>query len=586
MRNFNKLFMIASSFASLLISNVYANKNATRIETTPENSQNERYYMVFIKSTNGLEKREDSTVPAVNTPKFINSMVSEIHSIIQDNKNTYVDKEKFNELKETHKLRKRNNKVKHTKLAENDNVDSPYVYPISSVDDSTILYAYLSENLVPQIENIDYVSSVHIGEYFDINRATKPIYSIEDIQKETGWGGVRVREDAYPQLALISQGQFQPRIIGSFDYHYYYPETAGEGINVVLLDTGFNFRSSEFSNQQERVTECVVEVKNAEIHEVPDKSICGSHETAGYHGEKVADMVGGLYGGVANKANIYGVSYDYKDGKVSEEDVFTALQYISENLVKANKTIINISSGKFYSISDMGDSGRHYQRLIRKLVDNGAIVISCAGNQGALAYNEKHDFQYLPCSFDDVICVGGIDNVIPLYQPDYILNEHSNSGTTVDIYAPFFVYTSYQNKDGVEITDELDYGTSFSTPLVSGVAALIMAEELAKNPDHSVFTPKSLLQNLTELGLKDIILYTDPNRDHNVFLNNGKSIVYSLDGKYAGCGRLSGFHTCANGYSCEEEEGLCINAEGDIDFIGRDTTYEDPEHPEDPKDPK
>ncbi|OUM65169.1 hypothetical protein PIROE2DRAFT_41958, partial [Piromyces sp. E2] len=293
-------------------------------------------------------------------------------------------------------------------------------------------------------------------------------------------------------LSLLSQGRFSLKHIDEYDYNYYYPSSAGQDVDIIIMDSGFNFNSTEFSNTKDRTTLCTAFIKNGETTEITDGNCKTKNDSTNYHGECVSDAAAGLDRGVANKANIFGLQLDVTLTSVKDIDILAGLRYISdhlirpnrtvinlsfENLITANKTIINISSGKFYSISDMGDSGRHYQLLIRKLVESGAIVIACAGNQGALAYNEKHDFQYLPCSFDDVICVGGIDNINPLYQPDYILYEHSNSGTTVDIYAPFFVYTSYQNADGEEISEELDYGTSFSTPLVSGVAALIMAEQ-------------------------------------------------------------------------------------------------------------
>jgi len=566
MKTFNKLFFIAGSIASLLINNVYASENTTKTdsETTTEKIQKERYYMVFIKSSIGLEKRDDT--PVVNTPEFINNMVSEIHSLIIENKDTYVDTEKFEAIEETQKLRKRNNNKKRTEVEENDTVGSPYVYPISSVEDSTVLYAYLNENLVPEIEGIEYVSSVHIGEHFDINESKEPIYNIDEIKKYTGWKDVTVKDKKdYPQLSLISQGQYRSAYVDEYDNNYYYPSSAGEGINIIVLDTGFNFKSPEFSNTDEREVKCTVEIRNATSYDVADESICGTHIEPNYHGEIVSDMAGGINGGVAVKSNIYGVALDYSiTDKLLEENIFAGVQYIIDNLVKPHKTIVNISSGKFYKISELSDSGYHYQMLVRQLIEKGAIVTASAGNQGIYTYNQVRDYQYFPCSINGVICVGGTEQFFPLMS-NYDLTDFSNSGETVDVYAPFFVYADYRDVDGTDITANLAYGTSFSAPLAAGVAALVMAENKDVN-----FDSYSMTNYLSRIALKDIVGKLESDIDHNLYLNNGKNIVYSANGQYAGCGRLSGFSTCSNENFpiCNEELGICLNDKGEYDYFG------------------
>ncbi|ORX52623.1 subtilisin-like protein [Piromyces finnis] len=361
-------------------------------------------------------------------------------------------------------------------------------------------------------------------------------------------------------LSLISQGIVNHDIIGSFDYNYYYPSSAGEDIDIILIDTGFNFENEEFSNHgKERQVRCVAEIQNAILSESLEESRCGLHREASYHGEIVADIVGGLESGVANKANIYGIAVHSKEGKFLEEDMFLALQYIIDTLIRPHKTVINLSSGIYYPISEPGDNYHHYQLLIRRLVEKGATVIASAGNDGALTYNRKHNFQYCPCSFYGVICVGGIKDIHPIFSNHYEVDAYSNSGETVNIYAPFYVYGSYQDEKGRD-HDDYFYGTSFSAPIVAGVAATIMGEFKAIK-----FDSYSMNDFLIRLGEKNRITNLDPGRN-NVFLNNGKSMVYSSDGMYYGCGYHSGHHTCSNPKSTCSEEGYCINENGEIEL--------------------
>ena len=69
----------------------------------------------------------------------------------------------------------------------------------------------------------------------------------------------------------------------------------------------------------------------------------------------------------------------------------------------------------------------------------------------------------------------------------------------------------------------VDAGTSYSTPIVSGVVACLMSE----NPQVK-YNTESMRQYLQELGEKNI-LDDIPEGTPNIFINNGKHIIYPGD---------------------------------------------------------
>ncbi|ORX54907.1 hypothetical protein BCR36DRAFT_282925, partial [Piromyces finnis] len=218
---------------------------------------------------------------------------------------------------------------------------------------------------------------------------------------------------------------------------------------------------------------------------------------------------------------------------------------------------------------------------------------------------------FYPCSYENVICVGAVDNYgknklhkleieiteitnqlrvefndelymkgSQLYNnymtlkselPKIFLNKtmdssnyevayFSNYGKKVNIHAPAYVTVSYQDKLGDDY-NEIDVGTSYSSSIVVGVAATIMS----KHPDKK-FDSKSMLKYLNKIGEKNIIngiLEGNP----NIFINNGKHIVYSQDDNYYGCGPRSGYQKCLNNLFFNKDEYYLPNKQKNIKVI-------------------
>lgn len=142
--------------------------------------------------------------------------------------------------------------------------------------------------------------------------------------------------------------------------------------------------------------------------------------------------------------------------------------------------------------------------------DRGMLVFAAAGNarSGEASQDVDHMSCYFvcieealirPCEFDGVTCVGGLrpgshDRHIDSY---YCFERRSSGICDVDVYGPFVVYMGGTAPkggtagDNSQNTASITQGTSFSSPYVAGVAALM----LAANPKLTNLQIEGILSN-------------------------------------------------------------------------------------------
>jgi len=385
----------------------------------------------------------------------------------------------------------------------------------------------------------------------DSAKSNKAYYNKKEILSDTHWKSMNVFIDAPSHLSIISQGKFDEKMYKKYDKNYYYPASAGKGIDVYMIDNSFNFTYDEFSEINAKV---VAVIENGKITKPQsDKShlnkVC-LNSFVFNHGSLTSMAVAGKTLGVAKKVNLYGVHIVLEEKREDNtgallDSIIAWLEYFKENnLVNPHKTVFNISLCNFTSLDEFenGEKYRKAQNLINEISDMGVVMVAGAGNNGYQVYDEKNNKVFYPCAFDNVISVGGAGKFnIPGIKNDeidssyYTLGKHSknilsNYGSHVDIYAPFAYHyhgeslRSQESKN--DITKNIDLilpGTSFSSPIVAGVAATLMSEYPEKK-----FTSKSMLEYLTEIGIKDIIQGVSEGCS-NVFINNGKKIVYDAN---------------------------------------------------------
>jgi len=526
----------------------YQNETIHQPEPSFSDSK-DQFYIIIVENpqTYNTTTSENSKIKRELNDMFVEGFVDEIHSLIIGNKDTYENPEKLDELDdEAAQMKKRDNQETYAL----DYGDSNYVYKLSSTENKTAIYAYLSETLSETIDNMPNVISCEPDSPVEYTLD----YNKNDILKETGWKGLATKSDARLHLSLLSQGKFDEKLVHQYDDTYYYPSSGGKGIDIVILDNGFNFDYFEFENT-DRKAECKYYIKDAKAKNTSNKKYCYNTKPKN-HGTNVADAAAGKTSGVAPNANVYGVLVDISDGnkKGTHAHIITALETIKSKLIRPYKTILSISVGyKWYDNSPKQEieQSKYILELLDEISKKAVIIASAGNNNEQLTYKSNTHKMY--CNTKSVICVGGIDNYVnqlkTMATQNYRKSKNSNYGECVDIYAPYTVRTYCNNNESVT-TVEVQSGTSLSAPIVSGVAATIMSEQT-----NTKFNTESMLKYLKKIGIKNAIkdLTSDSN---NLFINNGKHVVYSKDNVYYGCGVNAGNTKCGKNQCCSKY-GYC-----------------------------
>jgi len=206
------------------------------------------------------------------------------------------------------------------------------------------------------------------------------------------------------------------------------------------------------------------------IYNSPEMTTLGTHGT----------MVAGIIGAVGNNAEgISGVNWKVSlmpliacngDKGCPVAAIISAIHYATDN----GADVINLSLGS-QGVSAYSDV---YNEAIRYAYDHGVTIVAAAGN-GDLEGGIGQDTGFIPQS---PVCNDNGRNMVLGVGATELDGEYrtawSNYGKCVDIYAPGIGIAStsvpaYSSLGGFY---DIESGTSFSAPLVSGVAALLKAK--------------------------------------------------------------------------------------------------------------
>jgi len=486
-----------------------------------ENDDN--HYLIYVNNTYGMIPENNGYQKRQEPQQFVNLVMEEIQQLIINNKNKYKNLEELEGLEEKNKgIKKRNNSS-----------EIKYVYQISSLDDISVLSSYFSYDINEKVNTIPGVlgsepkriikmvspseRSIPIEgnkvkrEY--INEGEKNDDNINKIKLETGWKDVEIRKNSDLHLSILSQGYFNDT--GDYDSNYYYPKSAGEDIDIYVIDTGFDFRNPEFTNKEGEV-KCLGIIKKGIFTESESDDHClyDIYDYEMYHGTNISNCAAGLNHGVANKANIYGLVLDDEiityQGAISTELFILAFDYILNDIpMRPHKSIINMSWGDSIPIDDHLYID-YLQKIFEKFNEKGIVVITSAGNENEPVIDSEMEYIDLPCALDNVLCVGAVDS--STYDSFYEKAYFSNFGDQVNIYGPGYI--------NVEHDVHIVSGTSYASPVVAGVAATVMSE----HPEIQ-FNTKFMIDYLTKNGIKDVI--SGIPEGNNVLVNNGKKSINS-----------------------------------------------------------
>ncbi|MEA4973495.1 Serine protease AprX [bioreactor metagenome] len=259
------------------------------------------------------------------------------------------------------------------------------------------------------------------------------------------------------------------RVIINADYSDNTPYS-GMGVGIAILDTGLS-PSIDFSAPLNRI----VVFKDF----VNGFDRCYDDNGHGTHVCGIACGNGNLsnkkYEGIAPNANLIVLKILDKYGRGSASTALTAIQWIIENKKRYNIRVVNMSVGT----SDRNINSSLIYSMY-KAWDSGICIITADGNAGsgnssitAAGKSKKiitvGNFE-IP-SYNCDVTAPGID-IVSCMSPDYSFGFHGRSRKK--IVSPYYVMMS---------------GTSMSTPMVSGAAALL----IEKYPD---IKPQEIKQRL------------------------------------------------------------------------------------------
>lgn len=528
--------------------------------------------------------------------------MNEVYDIIVDNQETYAKKngkldEKLDELMETSQLRKRGeNKNKNKKyrfisrnkfqknnksnfLMKKDEeyipVESNLVIDVCPVLNYYVVIAYLSEEIVNKVKLLPNVinctksktlTNYHaIGHDYDLNHHhhnnnnifnSSQYYNINEILNETHWNGVSILEHEFDvnyrntHLSILSQGKYDSHSKIPYDNNYYYPSSAGKGIDIYIIDDGLDtsFSEENFDTYEgtpdERIIKCDGIFNDGHYNPAPNEKNCNIKSkfmASVNHGTFVAISALGAVNGAARKANLHMLATHYKD-----YDQLSALEYIKQHAIP-HKTVVNISRGceKYYDCFSP-----ELQDKINELVDDGIIVFVAIGNTGSEnCSNQSYN--------TGVIFVAAINNEEFRGEEEegedhlnmenvYQIADYSSYGECVDLFSPGTIRVTDKTTDNILY---MESGTSFASPIVAGLASTLMSDD-----PNTQYNYESMKEKLINLSLKDAIKGLDeatPNR----LVNNGKRTIYGP----TSCSDPAGRNQC-NTNECCSKYGFCVNA--------------------------
>ncbi len=237
---------------------------------------------------------------------------------------------------------------------------------------------------------------------------------------------------------------------------------SGRGVLVALFDTGFRLDHVAFDSLRTRV----------EAHRdfVEDHMGMPGFPFEG-HGTQVLSTIGGFapghlvgpaFGARYLLASTEAVTFEHE----IEEDWWVAALEWADSL---GVDVVSSSLGyiDWYSYEDMDGETAMISRAASMAADRGIVVVNAMGNQGGELYEKMS----APADAEKVISVGAVD-------ASGNRTEFSSVGPTFDGRTKPDVMAMGEGVYTVEPSSGTAYtrsdGTSFSTPLVAGVAALLL----------------------------------------------------------------------------------------------------------------
>jgi subtilisin family serine protease len=258
-------------------------------------------------------------------------------------------------------------------------------------------------------------------------------------QDPPSWGLDRIDQDDHP-----------------LDRSYTWPESAGAGVHVYVVDSGLRTSHQEFGGRASSGWDFVDNDPVA--------------QDANGHGTHVAGTAVGATYGVAKKAEVVGVRVLDGEGGGTTASVIAGIDWVAKNAKKP--AVANLSLG--------GAANPQLDAAVRNAIASGVTFVLAAGNDSLPAS------LFSPGRVKEGLTVGASD--LKDRQAPF-----SNWGPRLDLYAPGVDITSALSTS--DTAKGVSSGTSMAAPHVTGAVALYLA-------DHAWASPAEVGKALTDRAVK------------------------------------------------------------------------------------
>ncbi|MFZ4811923.1 MAG: S8 family peptidase, partial [Ilumatobacteraceae bacterium] len=257
--------------------------------------------------------------------------------------------------------------------------------------------------------------------------ADTPVYALGTQQSPPAWGIDRIDQPALP-------------LSGSYGY----PDTAGAGVTVYVVDTGLRADHVEFTG---RVAPGFTVINDG----------YGTGDCEG-HGTHVAGTAAGSTFGVAKQATVVPVRVLNCSGSGSLSGVIAGLDWIAANHT-TGPAVANLSLG--------GAASASLDEAVNRVIADGVTVVVAAGNSNADACGVS------PARAPAALTVGATTT-------SDARASYSNVGPCLDLFAPGSGINSAWWTSSTSVATLS--GTSMAAPHVAGAAALIAGQNPSWTP--------------------------------------------------------------------------------------------------------
>lgn len=255
----------------------------------------------------------------------------------------------------------------------------------------------------------------------------------------------------------------QPKDAFALDYTYIYDDSAGNGVDVYVIDTGIQIDHPEFQGRARW---------GATFGGYLDADGNG-------HGTHCSGTVASLHYGVSKKTNLIAVKVLSDAGFGSWSDVISGIDWVAANVPTTGRPSVA-------SMSIQGGAFDPVDEAVTNLVNSGVPIAIAAGN-----FAEDVSFDS-PGRTPAAITVGAMD-----INDD--MASFSNYGALVDIFAPGVnVWSTW-----IGSSTNIISGTSMATPHVAGFVAYLYGLD-------STLTVQEIEAAIDCYATRDALTLTDP----------------------------------------------------------------------------